>query len=67
MKSVYRKLDKKLFLIVKKNRTEDSWQFPQGIREKGEPLRLVCYSSFYYIILLCYYIVFHHTHVRCLS
>jgi len=31
-----RKLERKLFLIVKKNRSEHQWQFPQGHREKNE-------------------------------
>eukprot|EP01126_Amoeba_proteus_P033581 TRINITY_DN3301_c0_g1_i12.p1 TRINITY_DN3301_c0_g1~~TRINITY_DN3301_c0_g1_i12.p1 ORF type:complete len:261 (+),score=53.48 TRINITY_DN3301_c0_g1_i12:93-785(+) len=40
-RSVYRALDRKLFLIVKKSRNEHSWQFPQGTIKDGETLRLV--------------------------
>jgi len=36
MKSLMRKLDTKLFLIVKKNRSDHAWQFPQGKREASE-------------------------------
>eukprot|EP01126_Amoeba_proteus_P033586 TRINITY_DN3301_c0_g1_i5.p1 TRINITY_DN3301_c0_g1~~TRINITY_DN3301_c0_g1_i5.p1 ORF type:complete len:361 (+),score=68.38 TRINITY_DN3301_c0_g1_i5:93-1085(+) len=39
-RSVYRALDRKLFLIVKKSRNEHSWQFPQGTIKDGETLRL---------------------------
>lgn len=46
MKSLYRALDKKLFLIVKKNRKEFAWQFPQGSIEEGETIRQVKLSSF---------------------
>jgi len=31
-----RKLDRKLFLIVKKDRKEHAWQFPQGLKEPSE-------------------------------
>jgi large subunit ribosomal protein L46 len=41
MKSLYRALDKRLFLIVKKNRKEFAWQFPQGLIEEGETIRKV--------------------------
>jgi len=37
--SLYRKLDSKLFLIVKKNRRENAWQFPQGPLLSNEMLR----------------------------
>lgn len=42
IKSVYRCLDKKLFLIVKKNRTDNSWQLPQGPLLPDEILKTVC-------------------------
>lgn len=45
-KSVYRCLDKKLFLIVKKNRDQHAWQFPQGVREKGETMRQTAEREF---------------------
>jgi large subunit ribosomal protein L46 len=38
-KSLYRKLDKKLFLIVKRQRDQHTWQFPQGDWVKGEVIR----------------------------
>ncbi len=41
-KSLYRKLDKKLFLIVKRKRDQHTWQFPQGDWVKGEMIREVC-------------------------
>lgn len=40
-KSLYRKLDKKLFLIVKRKRDQHTWQFPQGDWVKGEMIREV--------------------------
>lgn len=40
-KSLYRKLDKKLFLIVKRGRDQHTWQFPQGDWVKGEMIREV--------------------------
>lgn len=30
-----------LFLIVKKNRADHAWQFPQGAWEEGESIRAV--------------------------
>jgi len=41
-KSLYRKLDKKLFLIVKRQRDQHAWQFPQGDWVQGEMIREVC-------------------------
>jgi hypothetical protein len=38
-KSLYRKLDKKLFLIVKRQRDQHTWQFPQGDWVQGEMIR----------------------------
>lgn len=37
--NVTRKLDRKLFLIVKKDRPQFMWQFPQGAWKEGETLR----------------------------
>jgi hypothetical protein len=39
MRSLYRKLDRKLFLIVKKDRPQYAWQFPQRAWREGETLR----------------------------
>jgi len=41
-KSLNRKLAQRLYLIVKKPRTEHAWQFPQGGREPGETMRQCC-------------------------
>jgi large subunit ribosomal protein L46 len=40
-KSLYRKLDQRLYLIVKKDRTSNAWQFPQATHadEDGDALR----------------------------
>lgn len=38
-KSIERKLDQSLFLIVKRNRDANSWQFPQGKLQDDETLR----------------------------
>jgi hypothetical protein len=46
IRSVYRCLDKKLFLIVKKNRNDHAWQFPQGSLLPDELLKAVCSSVF---------------------
>eukprot|EP01126_Amoeba_proteus_P033582 TRINITY_DN3301_c0_g1_i14.p1 TRINITY_DN3301_c0_g1~~TRINITY_DN3301_c0_g1_i14.p1 ORF type:complete len:354 (+),score=66.99 TRINITY_DN3301_c0_g1_i14:110-1171(+) len=45
-RSVYRALDRKLFLIVKKSRNEHSWQFPQGTIKDGETLRSAAEREF---------------------
>lgn len=39
-KALYRKLTNRLYLIVKKNRSEHSWQFPQGGWEESDGLHL---------------------------
>jgi len=38
-RSLYRKLDQKLFLIVKKHRPNYQWQFPQSSWKEGETMR----------------------------
>jgi hypothetical protein len=38
-KSRERKLDSRLFLLVKKDRDEHAWQFAQGGRDDGETMR----------------------------
>jgi hypothetical protein len=40
-RSLERKLPRSLFLVVKRNRAEDPWQFPQGKLKEGETLRMV--------------------------
>jgi hypothetical protein len=41
-RSVERKLDSSLFLLVKRNREENSWQFPQGkLLESEKTMRAV--------------------------
>ena len=40
-RSLERKLPRSLFLIVKRNRADDPWQFPQGKLKDGETLRMV--------------------------
>lgn len=40
--SINRQLDKCLYLLVKKNRTENCWQMPQGSLDEGESLLQVC-------------------------
>jgi len=44
-KSLHRKLWDCLYLIVKKPRAENAWQFPQGGFKRGESLREVCGSQ----------------------
>ena len=39
--SLDRRLPHSLFLIVKRNRDENMWQFPQGKLREGENLRMV--------------------------
>lgn len=41
MKAVQRKLDRVLYLLVKKARQEHAWQMPQGGLEEGESLAQV--------------------------
>jgi hypothetical protein len=38
----HRKLWDSLYLIVKRNRTEHAWQFPQGGFKRAESVREVC-------------------------
>jgi large subunit ribosomal protein L46 len=40
-KSMERALDRSLYLVVKKNRSEHAWQFPQGGLEPNEALHEV--------------------------
>ena len=44
MKSLQRKLDRVLYLLVKKPRKEYAWQLPQGGLEQDESLIKVCIS-----------------------
>jgi len=46
MRSLNRQLDRRLYLIVKKNRAQHAWQFPQGGREQRETMREVCVRAF---------------------
>jgi len=46
MRSLYRALDKRLFLIVKKPRGDHAWQFPQGLVDPGETLRQTAEREF---------------------
>lgn len=39
--SIDRRLQDSLFLIVKRNRGDNQWQFPQGKWAEGETMRLV--------------------------
>lgn len=43
-KSLERKLDQSLYLIVKRNREDNAWQFPQGKVLINESLRQVMFS-----------------------
>jgi len=45
-KSLNRKLDERVYLIVKKTRSEHAWQFPQGLNEKEETLRKTAEREF---------------------
>lgn len=45
-KSLQRKLDRVLYLLVKKARQEHAWQMPQGGLEKEESLSQVYQASF---------------------
>ena len=42
-KQLYRALDKSLYLLVKKYRTEDAWQFPIAVWDGQETMRQVVY------------------------
>ena len=42
MRSLERKLDRVLYLLVKKPRNEHTWQMPQGGIEENESLAEVC-------------------------
>lgn len=43
-KSLDRRLQDSLFLIVKRSRNENQWQFPQGKLADGENMRAVRYN-----------------------
>jgi len=45
MRSLRRRLDQMLYLLVKKPRGHHSWQMPQGGLEEGESLLQVCVAS----------------------
>lgn len=46
--SLDRKLPNSLFLIVKRNREDNMWQFPQGKLREGENLRMVHFSLIHF-------------------
>ena len=54
MRTAERRLDKMLYLLVKKNRGSHCWQVPQGGLEEGETLLQVKFNC---VPLLCIYIV----------
>jgi 8-oxo-dGTP pyrophosphatase MutT (NUDIX family) len=39
--TINRKLTESLFLVVKRNRKDNAWQFPQGKWQEGETMRQV--------------------------
>ena len=61
--TINRKLTESLFLVVKRNRQDNAWQFPQGKWAEGETMRQVkmtiCYKSC--INQSIYYSLFTHT------
>lgn len=51
LKSLCRRLDQMLYLLVKKPRSQHSWQMPQGGLEEGESLLQVCGSHLLFSII----------------
>ena len=54
MRTAERRLDKMLYLLVKKNRASHCWQVPQGGLEEGETLLQVkfnCATTVVYIVV----------------
>ena len=52
-RSLERKLPRSLFLVVKRNRAEDPWQFPQGKLKEGETLRMVRRYKHSHLYIVC--------------
>lgn len=53
-KSLDRKLDQSLYLIVKRNRADNAWQFPQGKIMENETFRQVfCCCQLFKDLKLC--------------
>jgi large subunit ribosomal protein L46 len=46
IRSLDRAGERNLYLLVKKDRKKDAWQFPQGGLEKGEALHKVNYHQY---------------------